>query len=111
MTDKLKCPFCGAELVGREDAYGNVSDVWLECPNDEVCEHAYTAMRFDVWQALIDGKAAQDALKSVSDDIEAIIHEWNTSKKGVGASARVMCVLACHAQDTIASITTGKDKY
>ena len=79
MSDKLNCPFCGAELVGREDAYGNVSDVWLECPNDEVCEHAYTAMRFDVWQALIDGKKAQDALKVATDCLYEIYKDYDIS--------------------------------
>lgn len=65
MTDKLKCPFCGAELVGHEDAYGNISDIWFDCPNEE-CEHAWTTFRFDIWQALIDGKKAQDALKEIA---------------------------------------------
>lgn len=73
MINKLKCPFCGAELTGREDAYGNISDVWLECPNDDGCEHAYNALRFDVWQALIDGKKAQDALDNVDTMLFSLI--------------------------------------
>lgn len=71
MTDKLKCPFCGAELTGHEDAYGNISDIWFDCPNEE-CEHAWTTFRFDVWQALIDGKKAQDALNRAISWLETI---------------------------------------
>lgn len=66
MTNNLKCPFCGEELTGHEDAYGNISDIWFDCPNEE-CEHAWTTFRFDVWQALIDGKKAQRQLRTVKD--------------------------------------------
>ena len=101
MTSKLKCPFCGAELVGREDAYGNVSDVWLECPNDEVCDHAYPAMRFDIWQALIDGKAAQDALKEIKETVDAF-------KDSEFAEDMRDCVRTI--SQILASIPTEKDK-
>ena len=67
MTEKLKCPFCNTELVGSEDAYGNVSDVWLECPNDDSCEHAYDAMRYDIWRDLIAGNRAKRQLRTVKD--------------------------------------------
>lgn len=54
MTEKLKCPFCNAELKT------NMLDqpVMWYCPN-----HCIGSYEPKVWQALIDGKRAQDALK------------------------------------------------
>lgn len=77
MTDKLHCPFCGAELVGHEDAYGNISDIWFDCPNEE-CEHAWTTFRFDVWQALIDGKKAQGELKRTRKALDLALYALTT---------------------------------
>lgn len=60
MTEKLKCPFCNAELRT------NMLDqpVMWYCPN-----HCIGSYEPKVWQALIDGKKAQDALKSIADDM------------------------------------------
>lgn len=63
MTDKLKCPFCNAEL---ENA---CAQVIYFCANDE-CNRAkdwYASKQ--VWQALIDGKKAQDALEHAKEFI------------------------------------------
>lgn len=53
MTDKLKCCFCGSEF----DIMKGISDSVLGCPK---CKHIAT---IGVWEALIDGKKTQDALK------------------------------------------------
>ena len=58
MTDKLKCPFCNAELRT------NMLDqpvIWY-CPN-----HCIGSYEPKVWQALIDGKKAQRQLRTVKD--------------------------------------------
>lgn len=57
MTDKLHCPFCGAELENH--------GILLVCHNNN-CEQAHYAMNKRIWQALIDGKKAQDALGKMS---------------------------------------------
>jgi hypothetical protein len=53
----VKCPFCGEEL---ETMFG-ISESVLGCHK---CRHIAT---IGVWQALIDGKKAQDALKNVKE--------------------------------------------
>lgn len=55
MTDSMKCPFCGLEF----DIMKGISDSVLGCPK---CKHIAT---IGVWEALIDGKKAQDALKEI----------------------------------------------
>lgn len=56
MTDKLKCPFCGAEL--KECFVGMTH---LTCTNIR-CDYASLPLFPKVWQALIDGKKAQEEL-------------------------------------------------
>lgn len=60
MTDKLKCCFCGSEL---EQCFENMPD--LACSNYE-CDYATIPLPPKIWQALIDGKKAQDSLKEIS---------------------------------------------
>lgn len=68
MTDKLHCPFCGAELHTRKLLTGMVDYV---CINNQ-CDFSYTPLPLKWWQALIDGKKAQDALKKFNDKILTI---------------------------------------
>lgn len=56
MTDKLKCPFCGAELE-----FSNICGVPV-CPN-ETCHYYRVKIPEEIWQTLIESKKAQDALK------------------------------------------------
>lgn len=58
MTDKLHCPFCGASLKeGNNDNFVSCFDT-APCP-------CYEGFRHQVYQALIDGKKAQDALAGI----------------------------------------------
>lgn len=60
MTDKLKCPFCGAELVDEGAKIGNENMVFA-CGNLD-CDFYGEKLYLKVWQALIAGKKAQDVL-------------------------------------------------
>lgn len=69
----MKCPFCGEEL---ETMFG-ISESVLGCHK---CRHIAT---IGVWQALIDGKKAQDALKVAMEAIDILynaIHHNNTKE-------------------------------
>ena len=66
MTEILKCPFCGSEL---ENA---CAQVIYFCPNDECHKAKDWYASKQVWQALIDGKKAQDALKGIKIRVAAI---------------------------------------
>ena len=101
MTDKLHCPFCGAELESRKLLTGMVDYV---CTNNQ-CDFAYTPLPIKWWQALIDGKKAQDALKACRKHISDIISEWNRQSQDYKSSLRKMVIFACRARDEITSIT------
>lgn len=60
MTENLKCPFCGSEL---ENA---CAQVIYFCANDECNKAKDWYASKQVWQALIDGKKARDALKEIA---------------------------------------------
>lgn len=62
MTEKLKCPFCGSELQHWGEDFLYCEN--LGCPMSPQIE-----LPISIWQALIDGKKAQDALKSIADDM------------------------------------------
>lgn len=66
MTDKLHCPFCGEEL----DKQINLDEHYA-CLNTENCEFSFMVLPKKWWQALIDGKAAQNVLKVASKTIDA----------------------------------------
>lgn len=83
----MKCPFCGEEL---ETMFG-ISESVLGCHK---CRHIAT---IGVWQALIDGKKAQDALKVATDFIGFV----NTSRHADGALA----AMAIGKLNEITSIT------
>ena len=64
MTDKLHCPFCGAELEKEQG-----SERWWYCVNAK-CVHKYTTTHETIWQALIqsqkDLEIARKALEEIS---------------------------------------------
>lgn len=66
MTDKLHCPFCEAEL----QEYGTIQ-LYGVCPNRN-CITAAKTMKTEIWQALIDGKKAQDALNRAKQKLDLI---------------------------------------
>lgn len=100
MTDELKCPFCGAELY--EDV---INDNYLSCRNYK-CDAFGSCMRKSIWQALIDGKRAQDAIKVATEFIEDIAY-CNSKIRAIhfsGASAPWIAA-ALDKLHEIASIT------
>lgn len=66
MTDKLHCPFCGADLIHSSPDY--------TCFNPQCKGWEVYAPR-EIWQALIDGKKAQDALKNSREKLAAFMHD------------------------------------
>lgn len=70
MTDKLICSFCNTELRGTLTT--------LSCQN-ECCEYSRWPMDSRIWQALIDGKKAQEALKVARQSLELIHHPKTTA--------------------------------
>lgn len=67
MTDKLHCPFCGAELIPQNDIE-NTEPIRARCGNPG-CPWFMWAFPWEIWQALIDGKKAQDALNRAISEI------------------------------------------
>lgn len=63
MTVKLYCPFCGAELIPQNDIE-NTEPTRAKCGKLS-CPWFMWVFPWEIWQALIDGKAAQDALKEI----------------------------------------------
>lgn len=61
MTNSLKCPFCGAELDCVR-TLGGRAEYWM-CQNTKSCPAEDFVGNKEIWQALIDGKKAQDVLK------------------------------------------------
>lgn len=75
MTDKLHCPFCGAELK-NSCIIGE-----FYCPTvSKLCPMRGSLLKI-VWQALIDGKKAQGALKVATDCIENIGNTWRGDQR------------------------------
>lgn len=73
MTDKLYCPFCGEEL----DKQINLDEHYA-CLNTENCKFSFMVLPKEWWQALIDGKKAQDALKNSREKLAAFMHDtWS----------------------------------
>ena len=62
MTEKPKCPFCGYKLNESYDSDENI--VGYFCANPH-CRIKADVLEPYVWQALISGKKAQDALKGI----------------------------------------------
>ncbi len=66
MTEKLKCCFCDHELVAYPYKQNGV--LYDVCRNPR-CKYDGWHFPTEIWHALIDGKKAQDALKSIADDM------------------------------------------
>lgn len=77
MTEKLKCPFCGTELMPQNDIE-NAEPIRANCINPR-CAWFMWSFPWEIWRALIDGKKAQDALKSIVDD--AFLYHPSISEK------------------------------
>lgn len=60
----LKCPFCGAELHAKNEIQGG-NPIRACCDNPH-CGWFLWAFPWEIWEALIDGKKAQDVLKEIS---------------------------------------------
>lgn len=61
----MKCPFCNTELRGTLTT--------LSCQNER-CESSCWPMDSRIWQALIDGKKAQEALQIAIECLVPIAH-------------------------------------
>ena len=60
MTDSMKCPFCNADLIVHTDEQMAV------CRNPN-CKYDGWHFPLEIWQAIIDGKKAQDAIQEIKD--------------------------------------------
>ena len=74
MIENLKCPFCGTELIPQNDIE-NTEPIRANCINPH-CTWFIWSFPWEIWQALIDGKKAQDALKEATECIENIGNTW-----------------------------------
>lgn len=63
MTDKLKCPFCGTELLSDPEY---LHSEHFHCENPECIFPSGVELHSSVWNKIIDGKKAQDALLFIS---------------------------------------------
>lgn len=99
MTDKLKCPFCGTELLSDPEYIGSEH---LHCENPECVFPSAVELHSSIWQKIIDDKKAQDALKVATDFIGFV----NTSRHADGALA----AMAIGKLNEITSITKQDNK-
>ena len=93
----MKCCFCGAELDCVR-TLGGRAEYWM-CQNTKSCPAEDFVGNKEIWQALIDGKAAQDALKIAVNTLEYI-------SSGESAEWEYATVTAMKALKQIQSITT-----
>lgn len=93
----MKCCFCGAEL---EEFGGGDFPLLHYCDNTN-CNLYHIMGQYTLWQALIDGKKAQDALNEIKETVDAF-------KDSEFAEDMRDCVR--DVSRIITSITTGKDK-
>lgn len=77
MTEKLKCPFCGAELENELNFWDKPTNNYF-CPNEK-CKIHDKDIPESVWTLAISAKKAQDALKSIADD--AFLYHPSISEK------------------------------
>lgn len=72
MSD-MKCPFCGEKLENEMALFGGFeSETGRLACSSQKCEWCQQCLEPEVWQALIDGKKAQDALKVAISALELV---------------------------------------
>jgi len=98
----VKCCFCGAELEPHIDEWKSIRKLFI-C-NNTGCFCWGQPMLLEIWQALIDGKKAQDALK-VAIDALSKIDAFNCHSKGAMEVIAGMATIANWALYKITSIT------
>lgn len=90
MTDSLKCPFCGTELERCSYLSKGITNPVFVCRNRK-CKFVDKIIGSEIWQALIDGKKAQDenkklrvALREIVDNPHgAACHNYQRAKKAL----------------------------
>lgn len=102
MTDKLHCPFCGAELAPHIDEWKSIRKLFI-C-NNTGCFCWGQPMLLEIWQALIDGKKAQEAL-NVATEALSKIDTFDCHGKGAIEIMAGMVSIANSALYEITSIT------
>ena len=103
MTDKLKCPFCGEELERCSYLSKGITNPVFVSRNRK-CKFANKIIDSEIWQALIDGKKAQEALK-VAIDALSKIDTFDCHGKGAIEIMARMVSIANSALYEITSIT------
>lgn len=111
MTDKLKCCFCGAELEddwyeyenGRGDTEYAKSGL-LKCP-DWDCRGYKLKLEPEIWQALISGKKAQDALKHLFQELCYLCMDEKSTKANLYKQINELLIYSYNAIGEITSIT------
>ena len=93
----MKCCFCGAELDCVR-TLGGRAEYWM-CQNTKSCPAEDFVGNKEIWQALIDGKKAQDALKVAHKSLLSIAYSGR-------AEAPLLRTCAKKSLKEIASITT-----
>ena len=66
MTDNFKCPFCGEELERCSYLSKGITNPVFVCRNRK-CKFVDKIIDSEIWQALIDGKKAQNAIQKIKD--------------------------------------------
>lgn len=94
MTDKLHCPFCGAEL--KRSVFMIAS-----CPNEN-CKIPECKLPIYIWDALMDGKKAQDALNYARNRLDLFANKAYGLKR---PTIKTVERLANEALEKITSIT------
>lgn len=111
MTDKLHCPWCETELHPCSP-YSSI------CPNAHCKGPIVGVMSNSIWQALIDGKKAQDALKVADNKVKiaktALSDIKNICERGQTLTYHEKSAIWADAHGAlnamaIATITKGKD--
>ena len=101
MTDKMICPFCGAEL--EED------NEFIFCPTTRCPLWECEGVPYAIIKTLIDGKKAQDALNYVLPQLDAYMNMYLETRRNP-LEFRVAKEYIDNIKNKIASITTGKDE-